>query len=106
MDALNAMANWVSCTVMAAVAPVCLCPTHGVSLGPHLTYNPLASLSTSQQGLLMLQVVYVFSAMGYLFFPEDFVVEDEPRCATLFQCYLTTLNHGGFGLMIFSIGSF
>jgi hypothetical protein len=42
----------------------------------------------------MLQTAYVFSAVGYLLFPEDYVVEDEKRCSTLYQCYLTTLNHG------------
>jgi hypothetical protein len=42
----------------------------------------------------MLQTAYVFSAVGYLLFPEDYVVDGEQRCTTLYQCYLTTLNHG------------
>lgn len=44
--------------------------------------------------LLMAFVIYIYALLGYYFLNDNFFVEEEDACASVFQCYLTSVQFG------------
>ena len=65
-----------------------------------LLQNVMQSVTLNAPSLLLTAllctiVVYLFSIIGYVLFPEDFVSEDGDKlCDSIWQCFLFSFTHG------------
>lgn len=55
------------------------------------TKNYSQSLVTIMLGLI---IIFIYSILGFQYFNNDFIVNNENLCETLFECWIWTIQYG------------